>query len=129
MNATLYVRGNKQDFDDWEMKYGCKGWNFDAVLPFFKKSERCLIAKQTDIKYHGTQGPIAVSRATNGDPLPISKLFIAACHALGIGRGPRGTNTYQDAGGEVPFDGMGPDYNGDDQFVTSIAQGIQFIKY
>lgn len=38
INAMWYVRGNKQDYDDWAA-LGNKGWSWDEVLPYFKKSE------------------------------------------------------------------------------------------
>ena len=34
----LYVRGNPADYDGWA-QMGCRGWSFDDVLPFFRKSE------------------------------------------------------------------------------------------
>ena len=39
MNYLLYVRGNKHDYDNWAAM-GNEGWNFDNVLPYFKKSEQ-----------------------------------------------------------------------------------------
>ena len=38
INGMLYVRGNPADFDGWA-QMGCRGWTFDEVLPFFRKSE------------------------------------------------------------------------------------------
>ncbi|XP_035225709.1 glucose dehydrogenase [FAD, quinone]-like [Stegodyphus dumicola] len=38
INAMLNVRGNKKDFDDWAAQ-GARGWNYDKVLPYFKKLE------------------------------------------------------------------------------------------
>lgn len=38
MNFMWYIRGNKQDFDDWA-DLGNSGWSYDEVLPYFKKSE------------------------------------------------------------------------------------------
>src|ERR1700743_2845306 len=38
INGMLYVRGNPMDFDNWA-QMGCRGWSYDEVLPFFKKSE------------------------------------------------------------------------------------------
>ena len=38
MNYMMYVRGNRRDFDRWAA-YGNPGWDFDSVLPFFKKLE------------------------------------------------------------------------------------------
>lgn len=38
INGMLYVRGNKQDFDDWS-NLGNPGWSWNEVLPYFKKSQ------------------------------------------------------------------------------------------
>lgn len=39
LNFMLYVRGNKLDYDHWAA-IGNKGWSFEDVLPYFKKSEQ-----------------------------------------------------------------------------------------
>ena len=39
INGMLYVRGNPTDYDGWA-QMGNRGWSFQEVLPFFKKSER-----------------------------------------------------------------------------------------
>lgn len=41
LNGMAYVRGNKQDYDDWESA-GNVGWNWKNVLKYFKKSENLL---------------------------------------------------------------------------------------
>src|SRR5438067_380614 len=38
INGMLYVRGNPADYDNWA-QMGCRGWSYDEVLPFFRKSE------------------------------------------------------------------------------------------
>ena len=38
MNALMYVRGNKEDYNTWE-ELGNTGWSYENVLPYFKKSE------------------------------------------------------------------------------------------
>ena len=38
INAMIYIRGHRTDFDTWSEK-GCHGWDYDAVLPYFVKAE------------------------------------------------------------------------------------------
>ena len=39
MNAMLYVRGHRADYDGWRDESGCEGWGWDDVLPYFMRSE------------------------------------------------------------------------------------------
>lgn len=61
INAMFYIFGNKRDFDTWE-NIGNPGWNYEQVLPYFRKSLSCspeFIAKYgTD--YCGTDGPLKI---------------------------------------------------------------------
>ncbi len=58
INGQLANRGAPTDYDEWDAR-GAKGWNWDAVLPFFKKVERDL---DFDGPYHGQSGRIPVRR-------------------------------------------------------------------
>jgi len=40
MNAMIYIRGNRADYDSWRDQYGAVGWGYDDVLPYFKRAER-----------------------------------------------------------------------------------------
>eukprot|EP01051_Picozoa_sp_SAG22_P023962 SAG22_NODE_6420_length_858_cov_1.152833_1_plen_253_part_10 len=40
LNYMLYVRGHKEDYNSWAAQCGDDGWAYDAVLPYFKKTER-----------------------------------------------------------------------------------------
>ncbi|XP_055613209.1 glucose dehydrogenase [FAD, quinone]-like, partial [Uranotaenia lowii] len=64
INAMLYVRGNRRDYDRWS-DLGNTGWGYEEVLEYFKKSEDNLdaeIANAFDGKYHGTGGYLKVQR-------------------------------------------------------------------
>jgi choline dehydrogenase len=56
INGSLFVRGVPEDYDSW----GSPLWSFDAVLPFFRKSETDLDFRD---QFHGAEGPLNVSRA------------------------------------------------------------------
>lgn len=59
LNAMLYVRGNRKDYDRWE-ELGNPGWGYDSVLPYFKKSENMRIEEFRNDPFHGTQGFLTV---------------------------------------------------------------------
>lgn len=67
-NGMMYIRGNKEDFDDWEAM-GNPGWGFDDVLPFFQKSEDNMQIGEVDPNYHSTGGLLPVSKFPYNPPL------------------------------------------------------------
>ncbi len=79
INAQLYIRGLRSDFDGWEAG-GCAGWGFDAVLPFFKKAEGFDGANPPPS--HGLNGKLAVSRPRTTHPL--LKNFTQGFQELGL---------------------------------------------
>lgn len=64
INGLLYLRGQRQDFDTWAAE-GATGWDYDAVLPYFKKSEAF---SGPESSYHGTSGELGVSELRNDHP-------------------------------------------------------------
>ncbi|MGE5269143.1 MAG: GMC family oxidoreductase [Thiohalocapsa sp.] len=58
INGQLANRGAPTDYDEWERK-GAQGWNWNAVLPYFKKVERDM---DFDGPWHGKDGRIPVRR-------------------------------------------------------------------
>ncbi len=78
-NAMAYVRGNKSDYDHWK-SLGNKGWSYDEVLPYFKKSE---YNEDINNKYHGEKGLLNVSYA-KGFQTPYAQAFIDGCSEVGI---------------------------------------------
>jgi len=73
INAMLYVRGHRSDYDGWA-DLGCEGWGWEAVLPYFKRAEN---NSRGGDAAHGDDGPLEVSDQLR--PRPISRAFLAAC--------------------------------------------------
>lgn len=65
MNGMIYVRGHKTDYDAWALA-GCYGWDWDNVLPYFKKSEDY---DKGEDAYHGVGGPLRVTTEYQAHPL------------------------------------------------------------
>ncbi|XP_060560033.1 glucose dehydrogenase [FAD, quinone]-like [Ruditapes philippinarum] len=61
INACFYARGSSFDFNEWVTKYGCIGWGYADLLPYFKKAEDIKVPDLKTPDYHGSGGPIAVS--------------------------------------------------------------------
>ncbi|PSN59314.1 GMC oxidoreductase [Corynespora cassiicola Philippines] len=69
LNRMVFDRGAKSDYDTWEA-LGNKGWNFESLLPYFKKSEKFTPPSKEiladydikwDLEYHGENGYIQSS--------------------------------------------------------------------
>ena len=78
INGLLYVRGQRQDFDNWEA-LGNPGWGAQAVLPYFKRSEA---QERGADAWHGSDGPLHVSNGRSANPL--CDAFIAAAARCGV---------------------------------------------
>jgi choline dehydrogenase len=78
LNGLLYVRGQREDYNRWST-LGNKGWSYDEVLPFFKKSED---QERGENEYHGVGGPLKVSNLRLRRP--IADFFIKAATQIGI---------------------------------------------
>ena len=79
INGMLYVRGNPADFDGWA-QMGCRGWSFDDVLPFFRKSEHYV--QGGDAEYRGKGGPLRVEDYRT--ILPLTHRFVEAAQQAGF---------------------------------------------
>jgi choline dehydrogenase len=78
INGMLYVRGQKEDFDDWA-RLGCRDWDFASVLPYFKRSED---NENGESAYHGVGGPLSVSNLRTSHAL--SHAFVQAAKRAGL---------------------------------------------
>lgn len=65
INAMIYIRGSKADYDGWA-KAGASGWGWNDVLPYFRKAED---NERGAGAYHATGGPLTVSDLRYKNPL------------------------------------------------------------
>ena len=93
INAMIYVRGNRLDYEHWK-SLGNDGWSFADVLPYFLKSEN---QGRGATKYHGTTGPLCVSDLRYVNPL--TRAFLAAAEELGIPNNPDFNGAQQEGAG------------------------------
>ncbi len=97
LGAMIYIRGNRSDYDAWRDEFGCTGWGYRDLLPYFLRAEDNARGAS---EYHGTSGPLAVRdlryRSEHG------RHFIAAARRRGAlenddfnGPGQDGVGFYQ----------------------------------
>jgi choline dehydrogenase len=77
LNAMIYARGNRADFDGWKA-LGNEGWSYDEVLPYFIKSEKFLGAASP---FHGRDGELSVRNCPS--PSPVAAAFVRSGEILG----------------------------------------------
>jgi choline dehydrogenase-like flavoprotein len=101
INAQIYTRGVRADYDEWESLGGAAGWGYRDVLPYFRRSEN---NQRFANEFHGYGGPLGVSNPVS--PLPICEAFFQAGQEMGL-----------------PFN---PDFNGAQQEGLGYYQLTQF---
>lgn len=77
INAMVYIRGNRWDYDNWAEGEGCPGWAYDDVLPWFRKAEANVRGAD---EYHGVGGPLFVSDQKWANPT--SHAFVESASRL-----------------------------------------------
>ena len=58
INAMIYIRGNKYDYNTWRDEFGCDGWGYTDILPYFIRAEQNSRGSSV---YHGGTGPLCVT--------------------------------------------------------------------
>ncbi|WP_431111140.1 GMC family oxidoreductase [Variovorax paradoxus] len=99
INAMLYVRGHRWDYDHWA-SLGNPGWSYDEVLPYFKQAEHNETHRNA---YHGQGGPLNVAEIQQ--PSAMNRMFLEAARECGLP--------------------LTPDYNGAEQHGAFMYQVTQ----
>ncbi len=82
INGMVYVRGHACDFDEWE-ENGAAGWNYQTVLPYFKRAETWRDGEDT---YRGGSGPLSTNNGNDMRLNPLYQAFINAGEEAGYGQ-------------------------------------------
>ena len=93
INGLIYIRGQREDYDRWAA-LGNPGWSFDAVLPYFVRSE---CNQRGASRYHGADGPLKVSDI--GSRHELIEAFIAGAGECGVPRNDDFNGEHQEGAG------------------------------
>ena len=80
LNGMVYMRGTAADYDEWR-QMGCVGWDYQSVLPYFRKAED---QERGESEFHGVGGPLKVTDMRFKSP--IVDAVIAAAIEAGVPR-------------------------------------------
>jgi choline dehydrogenase len=78
INGMIYMRGNAADYDQWR-QLGNEGWDYQSVLPYFRKAED---NERGADEHHGSGGPLRVSDQPY--EWEIARTLLEACKQAGI---------------------------------------------
>jgi choline dehydrogenase len=79
VNAQVYMRGYRSDYDEWGITAGSDLWSWDALLPHFRRLEG---NQRLSGEFHGSDGPLRV--ADPGFICEYSQLYVKAAQSLGL---------------------------------------------
>ena len=82
VNAMIYIRGQREDYDDWADE-GNPGWSYNEVLPYFRKAED---NQRGGDDFHGAGGPLHVMDLTT--PNRLGPVFVEAGRQAGYAVNP-----------------------------------------
>jgi len=77
VNAMIYIRGNRRDYDEW----GQPGWGWEDLFPYFLRAED---NERGASEWHGAGGPLPVSDQRSGNA--ISPAFVEGGVEAGLAR-------------------------------------------
>jgi choline dehydrogenase len=79
INGMVYVRGNPLDYDAWRDVYGCRGWGYADLLPYFRRAED---QERGAGPFHGVGGPLRVEDGRHRRV--VSEAWVAAAESAGL---------------------------------------------
>ena len=80
INGMVYIRGQREDYEEWAKLPGCEGWDYESLLPYFRRSENFELGEAS--RYHGKGGELNVTNCRT--EYMHSDYYIRAAEATGI---------------------------------------------
>src|SRR5262249_33221869 len=80
INAMMWARGHKSDWEFFASEAGDPAWSYEPVLSMYRRIEDWR--GTPDPQYRGTGGPVFVQPAP--DPNPIAPAMLKGAHSAGI---------------------------------------------
>jgi choline dehydrogenase-like flavoprotein len=121
INAMVYIRGNKYDYDNWAA-LGCTGWSYAEVLPVFRRSED---NERGADAFHGSGGPLSV--IDQKWPSKGSLAFVEAAAELQLPRNPDFNGQVQDGFGLYQVTQKGERWSAARAFVEPARYRMEII--
>lgn len=87
LNAMLHVYGSDEDYNEWATRLGNKGWSYDQVLPYLKKSQNCGghgHSNEWRSEYCSHDGPLSVRHYNNSQQPEVYEMVLRAARELGV---------------------------------------------
>jgi choline dehydrogenase len=94
MNAMIYIRGARHDYDTWRDEYDCTGWGYTDLMPYFRRAEDNTRGASA---YHGAGGPLTVSDLKHRSAL--TRAWLVSARDCGLGENEDFNGPQQDGSG------------------------------
>jgi choline dehydrogenase len=104
VNTAIALRGLPDDFEEWAA-LGLSEWDWQGVLPHFKRLERDLDYGDRD--YHGDAGPITIRRSPRNEMMEQHQAFLDAARTLGYPECPDANDPQGWGAGPQPMNKLG----------------------
>ena len=75
----IYIRGSRYDYNTWRDEYGCEGWGYTDLLPYFLRAEGNSRGASA---YHAADGPLSVQDLRHKSALTTA--FVDAARGAGV---------------------------------------------
>ena len=96
VNSAIAVRPACADMDRWAQEFGCTGWDWDSLLPLFRRIETDRDFPANPL--HGDAGPIVIQRWRPESWAPVNAVFTEAAAELGYAEAPDLNGLHADGG-------------------------------